>query len=83
LFPPNPPLDLCQNEINFSLEGVEGSPKILASSDLASGSYTGWKWRVLWWSPWKDFHDNASGFLFQLIVPLKSTVGFVSKLNQF
>jgi len=38
---------------------------------------------VLWWSPWKEFHDKASGFLLQLIVPSKSTVGFVSKLNQF
>jgi hypothetical protein len=27
--------------------------------------------------------SKASGFLFQLVVPLKSTVGFVSNLNQF
>jgi hypothetical protein len=27
----------------------------------------------------QDFHDKASGFLFQLIFPPKSTVGFVSK----
>jgi hypothetical protein len=27
----------------FSLEGVEGSPKISASSELLSGSYIGWK----------------------------------------
>jgi hypothetical protein len=34
LFLVNPPLDLCQNSISFSLEGVEGSPKIPASSEL-------------------------------------------------
>jgi hypothetical protein len=27
--------------------------------------------------------SKASGFLVQLVVPSKSTVGFVSKLNQF
>jgi len=27
--------------------------------------------------------SKASGFLVQLVVPLKSTVGFVSNLNQF
>ncbi len=27
--------------------------------------------------------SKASGFLFQLVVPLKSTVGFLSNLNQF
>ncbi len=41
-----------------------------------------WKQRVLQWSSWKDFHDKASGFLFQLVVPPKSTIGFVSNLNQ-
>jgi hypothetical protein len=29
------------------------------------------------------FHDKASGFFVQLVVPPKSTVGFVSNLNQF
>ncbi len=28
-------------------------------------------------------HSKASGFLVQLVVSLKSTVGFVSNLNQF
>ncbi len=32
---------------------------------------------------WNDFHDNASGLLVQLVFCLKSTVGFVSNLNQF
>jgi hypothetical protein len=27
--------------------------------------------------------SKASGFLVQLVVPLKSTVGFMSNLNQF
>jgi hypothetical protein len=32
---------------------------------------------------WKEVVcSKASGFLVQLVVPLKSTVGFVSKLNQ-
>ncbi len=30
LFLSNPPLDLCQNQISLSLEGVEGPPQILA-----------------------------------------------------
>jgi hypothetical protein len=30
---------------------------------------------------WKDFHGEASGLLVELIVSLKSTVGFVSKLD--
>jgi hypothetical protein len=32
---------------------------------------------------WNDFHGKASGLLVQLVVSPKSTVGFVSKLNQF
>jgi hypothetical protein len=32
---------------------------------------------------WKDFHDKASGILFQIVVPPKSTIGFVSNLKQF
>jgi hypothetical protein len=28
-------------------------------------------------------YNKASGFFVQLVVPLKSTVGFVSNLNQF
>jgi hypothetical protein len=32
---------------------------------------------------WKDFHDKAFGVLFQIIVPPKSTVGFVSNLKKF
>jgi hypothetical protein len=32
---------------------------------------------------WKDFHDKTSGVLFQIVVPPKSIVGFVSNLNQF
>jgi hypothetical protein len=31
----------------------------------------------------EKFHDKASGVLFQLVVPPKSTVGFVSNLKQF
>jgi hypothetical protein len=34
------------------------------------------------WSLWKDFHAKASGFLFRIVVPLKSTVGFVSNLKK-
>jgi hypothetical protein len=32
---------------------------------------------------WKDFHDKTFGVLFQIVVPLKSIVGFVSNLKQF
>jgi hypothetical protein len=39
--------------------------------------------KYLKWSSWKDFHDKASRFLFRIIVPLKSTVGYVSNLKQF
>jgi hypothetical protein len=35
------------------------------------------------WSSWKDFHDKAYGFLFKIIVPLKSTVGFVSNFKKY
>ncbi len=31
----------------------------------------------------KDFHDKTSGVLFQIVVPPKSTIGFVSNLKQF
>jgi hypothetical protein len=40
LFFSNPPLDLSQTLNNFSLRGVECSPKISASSDLLQGNYT-------------------------------------------
>jgi hypothetical protein len=39
--------------------------------------------RCLYWSSWKDFHDKASGVLFQIVFPPKSTIGFVSNLKQF
>ncbi len=39
--------------------------------------------KYLKWSSWKDFHDKAFGFLFKIVVPLKSTIGFVSNLKQF
>jgi hypothetical protein len=39
--------------------------------------------KYLKWSSWKDFHDKTSGFLFKIIFPLKSTVGFVSNLKEF
>jgi hypothetical protein len=39
--------------------------------------------KYLKWNSWKDFHDKASEFLFKIIFPLKSTVGFVSNLKQF
>jgi hypothetical protein len=32
---------------------------------------------------WKDFHDKASGVLFQIVVPPKSIIGFVSNLKKF
>jgi hypothetical protein len=32
---------------------------------------------------WKDFHDKASRVLFQIVVPPKSTIGFVSNLKQY
>jgi hypothetical protein len=35
------------------------------------------------WSSWKDFYDKASRVLFQIFVPSRSTVGFVSNLKQF
>jgi hypothetical protein len=35
------------------------------------------------WSSWKDFHDKTFEFLFKIIVPLKSAVGFVSNLKKF
>jgi hypothetical protein len=38
---------------------------------------------VLKWVSWNDFHGKASGLLVSLIISLKSTVGFVSKLDQF
>ncbi len=31
----------------------------------------------------KDFHDKASGVLFQIIIPPNSTIGFVSNLKEF
>ncbi len=39
--------------------------------------------KYLKWSSWKDYHDKISGFLFKIVVPLQSTVGFVSNLKQF
>ncbi len=30
---------------------------------------------------WKEFHDKTFGILFQIVFPLKSTVGFVSNLK--
>jgi hypothetical protein len=44
LFLSNPPLELCQTFLKFSLGSVKGSFKILASSRLLQGSYTYWKW---------------------------------------
>jgi hypothetical protein len=38
---------------------------------------------VLKWVSWNDFHGEASGLLVSLIGSLKSTVGLVSKLDQF
>jgi len=32
---------------------------------------------------WKDFHDKASGVLFQIVFPFKSTIGFASNLKKF
>jgi hypothetical protein len=37
--------------------------------------------KYLKWNSWKDFHDKAFGFLFKIIVPLKSIIRFVSNLK--
>jgi hypothetical protein len=35
------------------------------------------------WNSWNNFHERAFGLFIEIVIPLKSIVGFVSKFKKF
>jgi len=35
------------------------------------------------WSSWNNFHEQTSRLFIEMVIPLKSIVGFVSKFKKF